>query len=206
MKFNIAVLALVLTAALGCTSTAYAQRRVDLRALHLEGVDGRPLSPGLDSHKAVLLNFWAPWCSPCREEIPWFQALQKSDPDITVIGIVADPDEYTKAAAFMKTQHVTYQLARLSPQVIRAFGAPEALPETFYLSSAGEIVHSVQGVAPREIVLQFVADAERGPHDRHSAARLSSFRSDPMHLTHNLVTRIHTSASDEKMCCGSKPG
>jgi thiol-disulfide isomerase/thioredoxin len=142
--------------------TAAGQRKVDLGALQLKGLDGKPFHLPVAGHRAVILNFWAPWCPPCREEIPWFQALQQAQPEgVLVIGVVADPDEYGRAAAFMQSQHVTYRLARLSPQLVEAFGEPAALPETFYLSSTGEVVHAVQGVAPRETMLQFAADAER---------------------------------------------
>jgi|SRR5579875_306828 len=158
---NSVLLCALLSASL-LAPAALGQRKVDLKALHLQALNGDPLSVPLNSHKAILLNFWAPWCGPCREEIPWFQSLQQTNPaHILVIGVVADPDEYGNAAAFMKGQHVTYRLARLSPQLVHAFGDPEALPETFYLSATGEIVHAVQGVAPRETMLQFAADAEQ---------------------------------------------
>ena len=68
----------------------------------LTGLNGKPISPGVYQGKAVLLNFWAPWCPPCRMEIPWLQKLQNENrARLVVVGVVADPDQYAHAAAFM---------------------------------------------------------------------------------------------------------
>jgi len=57
------------------------------RTFTLTGLDGNPISPSAYEGKAILLNFWAPWCPPCRMEIPWLQKLQNEDRgELVVVG------------------------------------------------------------------------------------------------------------------------
>src|SRR6266516_3488443 len=54
--------------------------------------------------KAVVLNFWASWCAPCKEEIPWFVEMQKryGSQGLQIVGIAmddGDPKEVVKFAA-----------------------------------------------------------------------------------------------------------
>ena len=61
----------------------------------LKDLDGKDLNLETSRGKVVLLNFWATWCGPCREEIPGLIALQEKYKDnLRIIGLVVDdPDE-----------------------------------------------------------------------------------------------------------------
>lgn len=65
------------------------QRRPDFR---LPDLDGRPHKISEWDGRALLLNFWASWCAPCRDEIPVLNALQKAfgHKGFSVIGIALD--------------------------------------------------------------------------------------------------------------------
>jgi thiol-disulfide isomerase/thioredoxin len=57
-------------------------------------LEGRQRSRGEFADKIVVLNFWATWCSPCREETPTFVALQETFADsVQFIGIAIDDEE-----------------------------------------------------------------------------------------------------------------
>ncbi len=130
------------------------------RTFTLTGLDGNPIPTSSYKNKAVLLNFWAPWCPPCRLEIPWLQKLQNANGgNLVVVGVVADPDEYAHAAAMMREKGITYLLARDSPSLQRAFGNPPGLPTSFYMSPSSHIVHAVTGIVPEYIMHRYAADA-----------------------------------------------
>ena len=133
---------------------------VNVSALHLRGVNGQPIPEKEYARKAVVLNFWAPWCPPCRREIPWLQYLQAKNPDAVVIGVVADPDEYIKAQPFMDSLGVTYRLAEDTSSVEKQVGSTDGLPTTLYLSGSGQIVHRVVGLIDPATMQKYLQDSQ----------------------------------------------
>ena len=53
----------------------------------LETLDGKKAKLSDYRGKKVILNFWASWCPPCREEMPEFQKIAENNPDIVVLGV-----------------------------------------------------------------------------------------------------------------------
>ena len=135
--------------------------KIDVSALHLQSLDGTPLPVSRYQGKAIVLNFWAPWCPPCRVEIPWLQKIQLENKDAIVIGVVADPSQYSKAQAFMDSQRVTYTLVQSSPSIEKLVGPIQGLPTTFYVSAKGNIVHTVTGLVSSGTMSSYVKDALR---------------------------------------------
>jgi thiol-disulfide isomerase/thioredoxin len=81
-----------------------------LADLQLTGTDGRPHRLGDWQGKLVLINFWATWCEPCREEMPLLEAASKkyAGDGFTVVGVaVDDPDA---VAAMLKSRPVDYPI------------------------------------------------------------------------------------------------
>jgi len=76
----------------------------------LNDVWGEPQSIGSWSGEALLINFWATWCAPCRREMPLLQALhnERADTGITVIGIAIDrqPD----VASYITESGISYPI------------------------------------------------------------------------------------------------
>jgi thiol-disulfide isomerase/thioredoxin len=78
-----------------------AQKPVSLENVSFKGADGKDLSVRDFAGKTVLLNLWATWCIPCREEMPALNALQKemgNDKfEVVAVNIDAGDDEKPKA-------------------------------------------------------------------------------------------------------------
>ena len=68
-------------------ATVLHRRRPDFT---LRDLDGRPRGPDEWAGKVLVVNFWATWCAPCREEIPLLIDLGRRRPGVQVIGIAVD--------------------------------------------------------------------------------------------------------------------
>jgi thiol-disulfide isomerase/thioredoxin len=133
--------------------------KVEVAALELVDVDGKLLPDSLISGKAVVLNYWAPWCPPCRLEIPWLQKLQAAYPNnLLVVGVVADADQYQQAKDFMQKQGVSYPIVRETSSIDSVFGHVAGLPTTFYISSNGKVLHTASGLIPELLMQHYVND------------------------------------------------
>lgn len=74
-----------------------------VRALAFNAPDGTPMTLGDRRGKTLLVNLWATWCAPCREEMPALDALQKSagDDKFEVVAINVDTGDDTKPKKFL---------------------------------------------------------------------------------------------------------
>jgi cytochrome c biogenesis protein CcmG/thiol:disulfide interchange protein DsbE len=104
--------------------------------------------------KAVVLNFWASWCHPCKQEAPELQAAAQrwQGKDVVVLGIDAQ-DFSGDAKTFMRKYDVRYPVVRDgSGQVVGRYGV-QGFPETFFVDREGRIVgEHVQGPVSRDVL------------------------------------------------------
>lgn len=119
----------------------------------LSGFDGKPIKLSDFKGKVVLLNFWATWCAPCRKEIPTLVALQKEHGErgVAVIGVSLDQGDPAAVQSFASRMGITYPVAIGNENVQTSYGV-EAIPTTFIVDRAGNIVAVHQGDAPRELI------------------------------------------------------
>ncbi|MCL4239812.1 MAG: TlpA family protein disulfide reductase [Dehalococcoidia bacterium] len=90
--------------------------------------------------KWVLLNFWASWCGPCRQETPHLQRLQARRPDTLVVLGVNQQESRDTAAEFVEEYQLTYPIALdLSGEVSTAYRVGRGLPVSMLVDPTGVI-------------------------------------------------------------------
>jgi len=103
--------------------------------------------------KVLLLNLWATWCVPCREEFPDLVKIQNTFPDVEVVGISNDfKDEVeTRIKPFLKKQNVTFTNYvngfKVETELIDYLNEKwnGALPATFIYDTEGKLKVFAQG-------------------------------------------------------------
>jgi thiol-disulfide isomerase/thioredoxin len=112
-------------------------------------LDGRRASLEDLRGQVVVLDFWATYCPPCREEIPHLVRLQRQfgPQGFKVIGLnVGGPDDRPKVPEFVKLYGIQYQLAEPDDETTRLFLADnDAIPQTFVLDRRGRLVRHFVG-------------------------------------------------------------
>lgn len=104
--------------------------------------------------KPVVLNFWATWCPPCRQELPILQDLQQRREDAFVLLAVSEGERRQDVVVFVQKYGYTFRTL-LDPELIvgKAYGA-RAIPMTLAIDPDGVIVYIRQGaVKPGELDL-----------------------------------------------------
>ena len=95
----------------------------------------------LKQNKAVLINFWATWCPPCREEIPGLIDLQKKfkDRSFTILGVDAG-ESRTKVSNFAEKMGINYPVVLDSDMAVTEHYSVYGIPTSFLVSSNGKIL------------------------------------------------------------------
>ena len=140
----------------------------------LATVDGRKLKLSEFRGNAVLLNFWATWCPPCKVEMPWFVELQNQygKDGLVVLGVAMDDSAPAKIAEFTHEMGVNYPVLLGTDQVSDDYGNVQYLPTTFYIDRNGIIVDKMAGLLNRKDVEDGVKKALSAEY-RPSSARSS---------------------------------
>ena len=114
----------------------------------LQSLDGRSVRLSDLRGKAVLLNFWATWCSPCKIEMPWFIELQNQygSQGLQIVGVAMDDSSKEDIAKFAKDIGVNYPVLLGKEAVGAAYGGVPALPESFFIGRDGKIVDRIIGL------------------------------------------------------------
>ena len=109
-------------------------------APNIEGtlIDGKPFSLSNNKGKVVLVNFWASWCEPCREEMPAIQAFLKKNKDkgFEVLAITVDkPADMGQVKQIMN--QYSFLFAEKKQIDYSGYGRIWRIPSTFIIDRQG---------------------------------------------------------------------
>jgi thiol-disulfide isomerase/thioredoxin len=112
-------------------------------------ISGGVVSTAALKGKVVIINFWATWCGPCREEIPELIALQSQFRDtLQIIGVSEDEAPPEQVAKFAQKAGINYPVVMANDALEKEYGGIPALPTSFLVNKDGRVVQKDVGVYP----------------------------------------------------------
>ena len=119
-------------------------RSFDGSTVSLAGFKGRP----------VVLNFWASWCGPCRQEDPSLQQAARDHTSVAFVG-VAFKDSTSAARAYAEETHHPYPVGEVVSGDPSRFGVTGP-PETFFIDANGLVVARFVGPVDQSVITRYL--------------------------------------------------
>jgi thiol-disulfide isomerase/thioredoxin len=139
-------------------------------ALSLTDLSGNPQTLEQYRGRVVVLNFWATWCIPCREEMPLLMDIQKryASKGVVVVGASADDEStQTQITPFVRKLRITFPVWRgATTQHMERLGLGRSLPATAVIGPDGQIAFRILGVIERKAIrerLDWLVEGGQGP-------------------------------------------
>lgn len=128
----------------------------------LENLQGQKVSLASYKGKAVLVNFMATWCAPCKVETPWLIKLrdQYAPQGFEVLGISTDDldkddkkqnaQDKADIAKFVNDMHIDYPVLIDGDSISHPYGGIDALPTSFFVDRSGKVIAATVGLHDRD--------------------------------------------------------
>jgi len=104
--------------------------------------------------KVVLLDFWATWCTGCKQEIPWFTEFQKTygKKGFAVVGVSLDEDGWKVLKPFLAEHQIPYRMLLGDDATAKRYGI-DNMPDTFLIDRQGRVAAAYRaGLVDRDDV------------------------------------------------------
>jgi cytochrome c biogenesis protein CcmG/thiol:disulfide interchange protein DsbE len=129
-------------------------------AFTLDDLSGKKVSLESYRGKALLINFWATWCGPCKVETPWLIDLRNkyAGQGFEVLGISTEGDDLAKGdkagwakdraaiAKFVAEEKMTYPVLIDGDSLSEKYGGLDAMPTSFFVDRKGNVVAAQMGL------------------------------------------------------------
>ena len=118
----------------------------------LPTLDGKRLTLGSLGGQVVLLDFWASWCAPCKQELPELEKLQRlyAGKGVVIVAISID-EERANAAAMAKRLGLTLAVALDPEGKVAARYEPSTMPTSFVVDRRGVVRFVHAGYRPGDL-------------------------------------------------------
>jgi peroxiredoxin len=127
-------------------TTAHAGAPAPAPDFSLPARDGGNLQLSDLRGQVVMINFWATWCGPCRQEMPLLQQLQaKYEPlGFTMVGVNVEPDR-AAAQAWLQNVSVSFPILFDQKNAVAAEFGVQGMPSSVFVDREGNVRYVHQG-------------------------------------------------------------
>jgi cytochrome c biogenesis protein CcmG/thiol:disulfide interchange protein DsbE len=108
--------------------------------------------------EVVVLNFWASWCAPCRQEAPLLSRMQQ--PGVRVVGLSVDGSPLAAVAAKAAAFGMRFPVGRAAPELVERLGV-RSVPTTCVIAPDGVLAAVHHGLVPEEELRATIAAARK---------------------------------------------
>ena len=115
----------------------------------LQSVDGKAVSLAQFKGDVVMINFWASWCGPCRQEMPLLDSIYKQYKDMgfVLLGVNVEPNS-RNADAWLKKTPVSYPVLYDPKSEVSQLYQVQAMPTTVIIDRQGIVRYVHNGYLP----------------------------------------------------------
>jgi thiol-disulfide isomerase/thioredoxin len=141
---GVALAAVFASAALAASSTGPAP------AFQLSGRGGKAIDLSQFRGQVVMINFWATWCGPCRQEMPLLENIYKKYKPMgfTMLGVNVEPDSKSAEAWLSKQKPVSFPIAFDTDSKVSKLYKVAGMPSTVFVDRKGNVRVMHKGYKP----------------------------------------------------------
>lgn len=153
MKYRIGswiVLAALLMTLAACSQQQWIDHKgVPVRAADLEG-------------RWIVVNYWAEWCAPCRDELPELNSLASASEQVVVLGIHFDAYQGEELRALSEEMDIGFSVVGHDFAEAYGLALPQVLPTTYVINPQGALLHTLQGPQTEQELLALLPTGGEG--------------------------------------------
>jgi thiol-disulfide isomerase/thioredoxin len=129
-------------------------------AFTLPDLQGEKISYADFEGQVLMVNFWAPWCGPCRRETPDLIDLYEEykNQGLQVLGVAVAFRGEQSVRDFAGQYGIPYPILFGNDDLVKAYGGFRGIPTTFLFSRDGELYTKYEGLRPREVFEKDILD------------------------------------------------
>jgi len=120
----------------------------------LETMNGEPFTLSEHEGQVIVLNIWATWCPPCREEIPDFIEMQDEleDDGVLFVGVSVDETGWDVVRPFAEEFGINYPLVVDDGTLSSQYGPIRGIPMSFIINKKGQVEHIAPGMVTKQML------------------------------------------------------
>lgn len=101
--------------------------------------------------KVVLVDFWASWCGPCRQELPVLEALHRklASQGLVVVGVNIDRNE-KKMTSFLRSMPLSFRIVHDPKLVVASRYEPPTMPSSYFIARDGKVRYVLEGFRQKD--------------------------------------------------------